>query len=175
MQQSSRLRAHALPVRQVTCILIGHALVHRSKRSIYLNARQELADVLHSIREIARAHRVVGIVLQQDVVFLQRSAAPSRIADDYVQIVRPKCVNVASSEVFRRFTSPGVDAQRATATLRLGDHDLTPIAREHTYRCPIRFAKEIRHDTARYESHTPFGLAARGHYFHFLRAVELIG
>jgi len=148
-QEGARLRSDALPVREVTRILVHDADRPPGAR---LNGLHDLADVADPRRKSLRAigpKRVAG----EDVpVVLQMRAAPGGVDHDR-RLAAGKGIDVVAGELARTVPVAGVRVQGAAAGLLLGDAHHMSVPLEETHGGAFGVAEPLAHDAPGEDAH----------------------
>jgi glycolate oxidase len=144
-QEGARLRPDALPVGEVTRVLIDDA---DRPPGAPRNGLHDLADIADPRGEGLGAVRPERVGSEDMAVVLEVGAAPRRV-DDHLRIATRKGIDVVAGELARAVAVARVRVQRAAAGLLFGHgHDMS-IPLEKTDGRSLGISERLSHDAAR--------------------------
>ena len=140
-QDCARRLPHALAVREVTGLVVGHGQVERPPRLRQV-LRQELADVPHPRADGGRPR----VIPEEMPVVAESRSAASGVRDDPVGVREGR--GVPPGQLPRGAPIAPVEMKRAAAPLLLGHDHAVPGARQEAHRRAVDLGEELRLDAS---------------------------
>src|SRR5262249_1012924 len=130
-QDITRLRAHALRVRQVTGVVVDDpSLQWMTPGSWRTDLDEQFADVANAGRKLLGARRPGRVVAQQVAVLFHRRSTTGSVHDDAIDAGSLERVDQAACEPAGFVDPSGMKSQRATAPLCGGGLNRAPLPGE---------------------------------------------
>jgi hypothetical protein len=149
----ARRHRHALPVREVTGVVVRHRRVDRVLHLGQAQLEQRFADVAHAGDERRGATGVARVVAQQHVVLAQHRATAGDVGDDHVG-ARER-VDVPPRQILRALVGTVVVVDRAAARLRARDEHVRAARAQQLDGLAVHPLKDHAADAAGEEADRP--------------------